>query len=153
LTIITFIECLFWRDNMAETSLFSLNVDGNKGNWAHGSATLAGTTSGNASLHRGLRLGASVELSGAIAGQLSNVVVGNVKIGADAKASLDLEARFPLDLFTEAGLIGRAEAVAEAAAWIQAELGLNAAEFANYVAANVPEPWRDVVRLFWSTSL
>ncbi len=132
---------------MGQLSLFSLAVTGDTGT-VHGSAFLTGSLEASASIHRGIRLAAGITLDAGAAVDLRDLVVGTVAVGGSARANVALEAAFPLDLFTEAGLVARASIAAEAAAWVSAEIGLSGEALARALDGRLDQPWERLLRVF-----
>jgi hypothetical protein len=130
-----------------DTQLFHLPIN-KQGPWGHGTAYADGRLSWHASTRRGLQFDASVRLDAGAQAVLGGLVFANLTVGADAQAAIAIDAAFPLDLFDQAGLVARGSFMAEAAAWIQAEVGLSLELLEEALAPKVPAPWNELLALF-----
>jgi hypothetical protein len=126
-------------------NLFSLQEQGDAG-WAHGRAFATGAASASASFRRGMDLSASIDLEGGLGGDLGKSL--GASLGGRASAGLSLQAAFPLDLFKEAGLVARLQAQAAAAAFVRAEVNLDADDFSELLRGRLSGPWLELVPIF-----
>ena len=93
-------------------------------------------------------LSASIDFTAKLQGEARDGAIASFAAGADVAAGLSLIAAFPLDLFHEAGLIARLQAQLEAAAFVNADLGLEAHTFENRLRQNLKGPWLDLAEIF-----
>jgi hypothetical protein len=82
-----------------------------------------------AQLQRGIDLGIGAEAGVRIEGGVQRVLSADVQAQANAAARVRGQVQVPLDLFTEAGLAVRLQAVAEASAGVSLAIGLVAGDF------------------------
>jgi hypothetical protein len=98
-----------------------------------------------AALKRGLRLEAGLSALAEVDGALAKFLAAQVTGRASAEARVTAQIQLPLNLFDEAGAAVRLQAVAEAAAGVQAGLGLTIGDFvdlARGVFGSEPLPLR-----------
>ncbi len=138
------------RQSLRGTNLFSLDgYHEARTNWAHGQAFASAAGRAVASLHRGIDFGASIDLEAQLSGVVRDGVMATFAAGGDIKAGLTLQAALPLDLFKEAGLVARLQAQAEAAAFIKAEVGLDADLFHQLIREKLSGPWQDLALILF----
>lgn len=132
--------------------LFSLGTATPAGGELHGSAALLGTAQAGGSLRRGFDLSAEVELQANVAGGLGDRLSASLDAGVGARAGVALQAGFPLDLFSEAGLVARLRAQAEVAGFVRATLAMELDEFRNLVRDGVPGVMGRLLEIFFEES-
>lgn len=130
-------------------NLFSLQEQGDAG-WAHGRALATGNAEASASLHRGIDLSAGIDVSGEVGGDVGKGVEASLSAGGMLTGGLSFKAAYPLDLFSEAGLVARLRAQAAAAAFIRAEIALDSQVFAQQLRDQFVGPWLKLVDIFLS---
>src|SRR4249919_3048484 len=100
----------------ANAELFSITASTPADGRRHGAAAASGRASASAALERGLDLSARVEIGANVDASIRDQVSGTFTGGVAGKAGIALQAKLPLDLFREAGIVARVQAQAEAAA-------------------------------------
>ena len=133
-------------------NLFALQTESSRDSWFHGKAFAGGGYKAVASLHRGVSLSVEGALDVGLSGnaEIRDAADASLAAGADVKAGLGLEAAFPLDLFSEAGIVARFQAQAEAAAWVRAQIGLEFALFRRLLQDDVKLSgvWLELANIF-----
>ena len=114
----------------------------------HGAATASGRASASAALERGLDLSARVEIGANVDASIRDEVSGTFTGGVAGKGGVALQAKFPLDLFREAGIVARVQAQAEAGAYLRATLGLELQAFRDLVRGQFEGPLRELCDIF-----
>jgi len=99
------------------------------GDWANVGAEASLDFKAQAQLSRGIDLGAGVEAGVSLEGGIDKYVAADVHGQASAAARVRAQVQVPLDLFTEAGVAIRLQAIAEAAAGVTLAVGLKAGDF------------------------
>lgn len=132
---------------MPSYNLFQLQEQADAG-WAHGRLYATGNANASASFRRGIDLSAGLNVQGEIGGEFGKGVAASLAAGARLTAGLSLTAAYPLDVFSEAGLVARLRAQAAAAAFLRAELSLDSEEFASLLRGRLSGPWVDLAEIF-----
>jgi hypothetical protein len=104
--------------------------------WARASASGKLNLLAAAELRRGLNLGIGAEALVDISGSLRKFLAADVSGQANASARVQAQVQVPLDLFSEAGLAVRLQAVAEAAAGVSLGIGLSVGDFLTMANAD-----------------
>jgi len=128
--------------------LFSITASTPADGRRHGAAAASGRASASAALERGLDLSARVEIGANVDASIRDQVSGTFTGGVAGKAGIALQAKFPLDLFREAGIIARVQAQAEAGAYLRAALGLELQVFRDLVRGQFEGPLRELCDIF-----
>ena len=115
--------------------LFSLSGATPLGAWGQGSGLLDGRGEAAASFRRGIKLGAEIDIQGRLEGKVGDTLAATLKAGLDVRVGALIQAQLPLDLFTEAGLIARAELDAAASAYAALALSLRPSELERLMGA------------------
>lgn len=131
---------------MVNYNLFELQEAGDAG-WAHGRAYATGNATATAAYHRGIDLSAGIDVRGEVGGTIGKGIEASLSGGARLTAGVSFRAAYPLDLFSEAGLVGRLRAQA-AAAYLRAELALDSGEFAELLKDQMPGAWGELAEIF-----
>src|SRR3990167_2352358 len=84
---------------------------------------------GAARFKRGIKAELGVEAFADASAELSKFIRGSIEGTAFARAKAGIQLQLPLNLFDEFGFAARAEAIAEAAAGLEADLGLSIGDF------------------------
>lgn len=84
---------------------------------------------GGARFKRGFKAELGVEAFADASAELSKFIHGSIEGTAFARAKAGIQLQLPLNLFKEFGFSARAEAIAEAAAGLQADLGISIGDF------------------------
>jgi hypothetical protein len=136
---------------MQKQELFALSATTPPSIPVHGEVLLRGMAEARANFRRGIDL--SANFSFAAQAQLANVsrvLSATFGAGASVSGGLSLQAAFPLDLFTEAGIVARFRAQIEAAAYVSATFSLSADAFYQLVdtapSAGPLLPFIDILR-------
>jgi hypothetical protein len=87
-----------------------------------------------AQLSRGIDLGLGVEALANLEGSIRKYLTADVNGQAHAAARVRAQVQMPLDLFDEAGVAVRLQAVAEASVGVQLAIGLSIGEFLDLAA-------------------
>ena len=111
----------------ASRSLLAAGANYNAGDWATVGAETSLDFLATASLNRGLDIGIGIEALARLDGAIRQNIAADVTGQAHAAARVRAQVQMPLDLFDEAGVAVRLQAVAEAAAGVQLGIGLNIA--------------------------
>lgn len=127
--------------------LFTVGLQGDAG-WAHGQALATGRANLSLAAHRGFDLSASVDLEAAVGGKIGSALRASVQAGAGAGAGLSVKAAFPLDLFTEAGVVARVRAQAAASAFLRASVNLDSDVFSDALKGRLSGTWLELVDIF-----
>lgn len=99
------------------------------GDWANVGAEASLDFKAQAQLLRGVDLGVGAEAGVRLEGGLHKYLSADVQGQANAAAQVRAQIQVPLDLFAEAGLAIRLQAIAEAAAGVTLGVGLKAGDF------------------------
>jgi hypothetical protein len=89
-----------------------------------------------ARLERGIDLALGAEALVGLDASVAKFIAADLKGQANAAARVRAQVQVPLDLFNEAGLAIRLQAVAEAAVGVELDIGLSAADFVELAAAD-----------------
>src|SRR5262245_123194 len=109
--------------------LFSISAETPNGVPIHASAVAAGSAAATANFRRGIDLSAGFDFRAEASAQLDGDLAAKVAAGIGGRGGLALQVYFPLDLFSEAGLVARFRAQIEAAAFVRATVSLSFDEF------------------------
>jgi Lamin Tail Domain len=129
--------------------LFSLGAATPAGGELHGSVALQGQAEAGASIRRGINLSAGIDIQASVGGDLGDQLSASLDAGVGARAGVALQAGFPLDLFSEAGLVARLRAQAEVAGYLKARLGLPLSTFRELVRERVPAVMGRLLDIFF----
>jgi len=129
---------------LAQSELFSIGSATPHGGRAFGRVT----ASAEAATHRGFTLLLGTEATAQADVSIRDVMAASLSAGVGAKAAVKLEAAFPLDLFSEAGVVARLDASAEAAAWLRAAVGLDLHTFQSRMRARFDGVLADLCDIF-----
>jgi hypothetical protein len=129
---------------VAQAELFSIASATPQSGRAFGRAT----ASAEATSHRGFHLLLGAEATAQADASIREVLAASLSAGIGAKATVELAAAFPLDLFREAGVVARLDASAEAAAWLRAAVGLDLYSFQTAVHARFGGVLADLCDIF-----
>jgi hypothetical protein len=132
----------------ASANLFSISASSPSDGRAHGAALAYGSARAGFTLHRGLDTQVSFEAQAHADASIRDVIAGSVAGGVDVGAGLGLRLAFPLDLFEQAGVVARLQAQAEAAAFVQVQLGLQLAAVQDLVRERFQGPMRELCDIF-----
>jgi hypothetical protein len=99
------------------------------GEWLNAGAAVNLDVAAGATFHRGLDLNLGAEALIQLDGAVQHYFTAEVSGQAHAAARVRAQVQVPLDLFSEAGLAVRLQAVAEAAAGVSLNLGLSVGDF------------------------
>jgi hypothetical protein len=132
----------------ASTEIFSITSASPQQALAHGSAVAYATAEAVATFRRGIHLSAGFDLEAHADASIKSIISGAFTGGVSLKSGLSLDAAFPLDLFTQAGLVARFQVAAEAAAYVQAQLGLDVATLRSLVGARFTGAMKDLCDIF-----
>jgi hypothetical protein len=132
---------------MESYNLFEVQQEGDAG-WAHGRLYATGNATASAAFRRGVDLSAGLDVRGEVGGTLGKGIEASLTGGARLTAGLSFRAAYPLDLFSEAGLVARIRAQAAAAAFIRAELSLDSHEFSGLLRNRLSGSWMDLAEIF-----
>jgi hypothetical protein len=132
----------------ASANLFSISTSSPGEARAHGAALAYGRARAGFTLRRGIDTQVSFEAQAHADADVRNAIAGGIAGGVDVGAGLGLRLAFPLDLFEEAGVVARLQAQAEAAAYVQAQLGLELAPLRELVRARFEAPMREFCDIF-----
>jgi hypothetical protein len=129
----------------AEGNLFTIQKGGFQA-WAHGKAFATAT----ASINRGFQFDLETGLSASAGGnaQLGQTLVAQLQAGAGVDIALDAEIGFPLDLFSQAGLIARLQLITEVKAFARLDVNLLLGDFNNQLTARLPKAWGTLIQIF-----
>src|SRR5580765_4292536 len=109
--------------------LLKAGANYNAGNWADVGAEASVDLLAAAQLNRGVDLGLGVEALASLDGSIRKYLTADVNGEAHAAARVRAQVQMPLDLFNEAGIAVRLQAVAEASAGVQLAIGLSIGDF------------------------
>ena len=132
----------------ANAELFSITASTPTDGRRHGAAAAYGRASASAALERGLDLSARVEIGANVDASIRDKVSGTFTGGVTGKGGIAVQAKFPLDLFREAGVVARVQAQAEAGAYLRAALGLELLAFRDLVRGQFEGPLRELCDIF-----
>ena len=110
-------------------SLLAAGANYNADDWASVGAEASLDLLATANLNRGIDLGLGVEALARLDGAIRQYIAADVNGQAHAAARVRAQVQIPLDLFDEAGIAVRLQAVAEAAAGVQLGIGLAFEDF------------------------
>src|SRR5262249_55054768 len=110
-------------------SLLEAGVNYNADDWARVGAEASLEFLATANLNRGVDLGLGVEALARLDGAIRQYIAADVNGKAHAAARVRAQVQMPLDLFDEAGIAVRLDAVAEAAAGVELGIGLAVGDF------------------------
>lgn len=129
--------------------LFGLSATGPLVGKLHGGALARAGAHAGATFRRGINLSAGFEIEAEVDASIRDGVAASLQAGVGARVGVALQAAMPLDLFTEAGLVVRLQAQAEAAAYVSASLGLEFDVFKGLVRDRLgPGPLADALDVF-----
>lgn len=97
--------------------------------WGSVAGKVESEVTAGAALKRGLKVEAGLSALAEIDAGLSKFIAAQVTGRAEASAHVTAQVQFPLNLFEEAGAAVRLQAVAEAAAGVEASIGLSIGDF------------------------
>lgn len=117
-------------------SLLTAGANYNAGDWASVGAEASVDLLAVAQLNRGVDLGLGVEALASLDGSIRKYLAADVNGEAHAAARVRAQVQMPLDLFDEAGLAVRLQAVAEASAGVQLAIGLSVGDFLALAATD-----------------
>lgn len=109
--------------------LIGAGADFKAGDWASVGAEASLDLLAVADLNRGIDLGLGVEALARLDGAVKKFIAADIHGQAHAAARVRAQVQIPLDLFDEAGMAVRLQAVAEAAAGVQLGIGLSIDDF------------------------
>jgi hypothetical protein len=142
------------HDSSVNAELFSITASTPADGRRHGAAAASGRASASAALERGLDLSARVEIGANVDASIRDQVSGTFTGGVAGKAGIALQAKFPLDLFREAGIIARVQAQAEAGPTCGRRSALSCRSSATWSAASSRDRYGSCVtsssRRLWS---
>jgi len=101
----------------------------NAGDWASVGAEASLDFLAVANLNRGVDIGNGVEALAQLDGAIRQYIAADVHSQAHAVARVRAQVQMPLDLFDEAGIAVRLQAVAEAAVGVELAIGLDVGDF------------------------
>lgn len=127
--------------------LFLLSGSTPLGGWGHGSGVLTGHAQAESSFRRGMKLDAEVDVQGRLEGTVGHDLAATLRAGVDVRAAAVIQAQIPLDLFTEAGLVARADLAVAASAFVSLQLSLRLHELEQMVHDQLPGPGGDLVAI------
>ena len=128
----------------AEGNLFKIQQGGLQA-WAHGKAF----ATAKAAINRGFQIDLAAGASGSAGGNAqAGPVVGTFQAGAGLNIALDVQVGFPLDLFSQAGLIARLQLLSEAVAFAKLDVNLLLGDFTNQLTAKLPSGWGTLIQIF-----
>jgi hypothetical protein len=129
----------------AEGNLFTIQKGGFQA-WAHGKAF----ATASAAINRGFKLDleGDVSVSGGGNAQAFNSVLAKLQAGIGLDIALDVEVGFPLDLFSQAGLIARLQLITEAKAFARLDVNLLVGEFTSQLTSRLPKAWGTLIQIF-----
>src|SRR5262245_49027280 len=110
-------------------SLLAAGADYRAGDWASVGAEASLDLVAAVDLNRGVDLGLGVEALARLDGAIRQYLAADVSGQAHAAARVRAQVQMPLDLFDEAGIAVRLQAIAEAAAGVQLGIGLDIGSF------------------------
>lgn len=113
----------------ASKKILTAGADYSAEDWARVGAEAALDFKAQAQLLRGFDLGIGADAGVRIEGGLQKFLSADVQGQANAAAGVRAQVQVPLDLFNEAGLAIRLQAIAEAAAGVSLAIGLKAGDF------------------------
>jgi hypothetical protein len=134
-------------------TIFSIQAHTGPNTLVHGRALATGTYDASASFHRGIDLSLGIDVSAQVSADIRDAATASLSAGVGVRAGLALQAAFPLDLFTEAGLVARFRAQAAAAAYLNARIGLPIDVFRGMVREQLPPGWAPFADIFLSELL
>jgi hypothetical protein len=111
------------------TSILQANANYQAFDWARAGAGAQLDLLATAELKRGIDLELGAEALVSLDASLSKFLALDLRGQASAAARVRAQVQVPIDLFDEAGLVVRLQAVAEAAAGIELGIGLDAGDF------------------------
>ncbi|MDT4898052.1 MAG: hypothetical protein QOH25_3129 [Acidobacteriota bacterium] len=118
-------------------TLLAAGADYSAGDWATLGAEASLDFEATANLNRGVDIGLGVEALARLDGSIRQYLAADVNGQAHAAARVRAQVQMPLDLFNEAGIAIRLQAVAEAAVGVQLAIGLDIGDFLE-LAGNDP---------------
>jgi hypothetical protein len=104
----------------------------------YGQAAARGSAEVDASFRRGIDLSAEFDFRAHVQGSVGEELAATFSGGVGLRGGLAFEAAFPIDLFTEAGIVTRFQAQLAAVAYVSAALELELDEFYRRVHGRVP---------------
>lgn len=110
-------------------NLLAAGANYNADDWASVGAEASLDMLATANLNRGIDLGLGVEALARLDGAIRQYIAADVNGQAHAAARVRAQVQMPLDLFDEAGIAVRLQAIAEAAAGVQLGIGLSVDDF------------------------
>jgi len=113
----------------ASKKILNAGADYAAGDWANVGAEANLDFKAQAQLLRGIDLGIGAEAGVRLEGGLHKYLSADVQGQANAAARVRAQIQVPLDLFSEAGLAIRLQAIAEAAVGVTLGIGLKAGDF------------------------
>jgi hypothetical protein len=129
--------------------LFNLSASTPDGSFVRGNALLRGEASGVASFRRGFRLGAEAGFAALTDVDVGDELKATLRAGLSARAGIAVEAGLPLDLFSEAGVVARFRAQAEAAGTVNLAVSLEMDELKKLVAERQAIPAPELLDIFF----
>jgi hypothetical protein len=110
-------------------NLLTAGANYNAGDWASVGAEASLDFQATANLNRGVDVALGIEAMARLDGAIRQYLAADVNGQASAAARVRAQVQMPLDLFDEAGIAVRLQAVAEAAAGVQLGIGLKIGDF------------------------
>jgi len=110
-------------------SLLSAGADYRAGDWLSVGASADLAINAGARLERGLDLELGIGVMGSLDAAFRKFLAADLQARAQASARLKGQVQVPIDLFGEAGLAVRLQAVAEAGASVRLAIGLSIGDF------------------------
>lgn len=110
-------------------SLLSAGASYNAGDWASVGAETSLEMLAVADLNRGVDIGVGIEALASLDGAIRQYLAADINGRAHAAARVRAQVQMPMDLFGEAGLAIRLQAIAEAAAGVELAIGLDIGSF------------------------
>ena len=127
-------------------TVFTLQSSDSPTNWLHARALCSGGAHAVASLHRGLDLSAGADITAGASAQVADTV--KAALGANADVELSLAAAFPLNFFSQAGVIADVEAAIAATGSLDLEVDLPIATLIDRVTADAGTgAWADLAKI------
>ncbi len=129
--------------------LFALSTATPEGIPFHGAATVRGSAQASAEFRRGVDLSAGFDFGASVGGDVGNQLRATFSAGVGVRGGLAVQAMFPIDLFTSAGIVARFRAQIEASAYVRATLALQLDEFYRLLRGQVPAgPMERMLEIF-----
>ena len=110
-------------------NLLAAGANYNADDWARIGAEASLDLLATANLNRGVDIGLGVEALARLDGTIRQYIAADVNGQAHAAARVRAQVQMPLDLFDEAGIAIRLQAIAEVAAGVQLSIGLTVEDF------------------------